>query len=139
MNMTPSKPYLIRALYEWILDNNCTPYVTVDTIFPNVSVPTEYIQDNSITLDISPSASSNLLINNETLTCSARFGGVAVELYIPIPSITAIFSQETSQGMGFPKEDYETSINRNKENTSSSEEQKSAKPKLKIISGGKKK
>ncbi len=103
--MTSSKPYLIRALYEWICDNGCTPYVTVKTTLTNVRVPQEYVQDGWITLDLSTSAVNNFLIDNFAISARARFGGVIHELYLPIGSIAMIFASETKEGMSFVPEE----------------------------------
>jgi stringent starvation protein B len=103
--MTTVKPYLVRAVYEWIVDNECTPYIAVDTTFSQVSVPEKYIVDNSIVLDISPTSIQHLLIDNEALTCKARFDGTIHNLYIPIIAISAIHTAENDQGMTFPKEE----------------------------------
>ena len=75
-SMTPSRPYLMRALNEWILDNHCTPYVLVDAGIQGVQVPQDYVNNGQIVLNISPSAVQNLLINQDGLSFSARFGGV---------------------------------------------------------------
>ncbi len=104
--MTSSKPYLIRAIYEWIADNNCTPYVSINTNFPRVDIPKGYAIDGLITLDISMASTKELMIDNKAISCKARFNGVVHHLYIPIGSIIAIFAEETKQGMNFPEEEY---------------------------------
>ncbi len=91
--MTPSRPYLIRAIYEWIVDNGCTPYINVDTTVPRTSVPGAYIRDNTIILDISSEATSHLVIDNNTISFKARFGGISQELYIPIQAVNEIYAQ----------------------------------------------
>ena len=104
--MTSAKPYLIRAIYEWLVDNELTPYIEVDTTFSCISVPKEYIdEDNSIVLDIAPNSVQHLLIDNEALTCKARFDGTVHNLYIPIIAISSIYAIENDQGMVFPKEE----------------------------------
>ena len=103
--MTSSKPYIIRALYEWICDNGCTPYVTVRTTLKNVKVPEAYVQGGWITLDLSQTAVNNLLIDNSAICARARFGGVIHELYLPIGSIAMIFASETKAGMEFIPEE----------------------------------
>jgi stringent starvation protein B len=100
--MTPKEPYLIRAFHQWILDNNCTPYVVVDAFQPNVMVPEQFIQpDGQITLNISPQATGNLCISDAAIEFSARFGGQPHHLYIPCYAVLAIFAKETNEGTGF--------------------------------------
>ncbi|MDK4681285.1 ClpXP protease specificity-enhancing factor [Kingella negevensis] len=100
MTMTSTKPYLIRALYEWCLDNNTTPYIAV-WVNEHTRVPAQYVQDNQIVLSISQTATKDLLIDNEWITFHARFGGVAQELMIPVGHVMSIFAKETGEGMGF--------------------------------------
>lgn len=102
--MTSNRPYLLRALNEWILDNGLTPYILVDAEAPGTSVPGEFVQDGRIILNISPSAVKNLLIDNEVLTCTARFGGKSMDLSCPVMAITAIYARENGYGMIFPDE-----------------------------------
>jgi stringent starvation protein B len=99
--MTPSRPYLMRALNEWILENDCTPYVLVDAGLPNVQVPEEYVHNGQIVLNISPSAVQALLIDDEGLSFNARFGGVAQDIYVPVIALLAIYAKENGQGMVF--------------------------------------
>jgi len=103
--MTPSRPYLIRGLYEWIADNNLTSYIAVNSQFPNVVVPQKYVKDGKIVLNISQRAVHNLRIGSDAIEFDARFSGKLFHIYLPIPSITAIFAQETSQGMTFSSKD----------------------------------
>ncbi|KPJ68002.1 MAG: hypothetical protein AMJ43_00875 [Coxiella sp. DG_40] len=105
--MTPSRPYLIRGLYEWIADNNLTSYIAVNSQFPNVVVPQKYVKDGKIVLNISQRAVHNLRIGSDAIEFDARFSGKLFHIYLPIPSITAIFAQETSQGMTFSSKDIE--------------------------------
>lgn len=105
--MTPSKPYLIRAIYEWIADNNLTPYITIDTNTPHTDIPKEYAEDDQLTLDISSSAVSNLLIGNEAIEFKARFGGASHSIYIPMEAVMIIFAQENDRGMAFAPEEFD--------------------------------
>ncbi len=102
--MTPSRPYLMRALNEWILENDCTPYVLVDASLPGVHVPEDYVNNGQIVLNITPSAVQNLYIGDEGLSFSARFGGVPIELFVPMVAILAIYAKENGQGMVFGNE-----------------------------------
>lgn len=105
--MISSKPYLIRAIYEWIIDNDLTPHITVDAEAPETIVPKEYVQDGYIALDISPMAVNNLVINNHALECKARFSGTLHKLHVPIEAIVMIYAEETNHGMAFSPEDDE--------------------------------
>ena len=101
--MTPSTPYLIRGLYEWILDNDMTPYLLVDVSEVDVHFPQNLINDNKIILNISPSAVMNLLVDNATIEFSAKFSGVDKFISFPVSSVLAIYSRENGSGMIFDK------------------------------------
>lgn len=102
--MTSNKPYFIRALYEWILDNDCTPYIVVDTTLPFVDVPRQFVHDGKIILNILPSATHNLNLGDDWITFSARFSGIPQNINIPIGAVAAIYAQENGEGMGFQTE-----------------------------------
>ncbi len=102
--MTPSRPYLMRALYEWIQDNEFTPYVLVDANILEVQVPMEHVNDGQIVLNINASAVHNLLIDNQAMSFSARFSGVSQNIYVPIVAILAIYAKENGEGMVFGNE-----------------------------------
>jgi len=102
--MNSSVPYLIRAINEWILDNNCTPYLIVDVNARGVSVPMEYAKDGQIVLNISPMATRELSIENDCIAFNGRFGGVPHEIYTPIDAVLGIIAKENGEGMWFPKE-----------------------------------
>lgn len=101
--LSSTKPYLVRALYEWILDNQLTPHLLVDAQYPSTQVPGEFIQDGQIVLNLAPTAVRNLSIGNDSIQFGARFGGVARELYIPTEAVIGIFARENHQGMIFPQ------------------------------------
>jgi len=103
--MTSQKPYLIRAIYEWLVDNELTPYLLVSTEFEGIQVPDEYIHDGKIVLNIAPDAVRNFLADNDWISFSARFSGKAMELFIPILAVQAIYGKENNEGMFFPDED----------------------------------
>ena len=103
-SMTPSRPYLVQALNEWILDNNCTPYVLVDASLPGVQVPQDYVHNGQIVLNISPHAIKDLLIDINGLSFNARFGGVPMAVFVPVVAILAIYAKENGQGMVFGSE-----------------------------------
>lgn len=98
---TSTRPYLLRALYEWCADNALTPYVAA-YVDDTVRVPREYVKNNEIVLNISMDATSNLQIGNDFLQFKARFGGQAREIVVPIDHIIAIYARENGQGMAFP-------------------------------------
>ena len=101
MSMTSSKPYLIRAIYEWLIDNQLTPYIVVDTTFPNVMVPERFIEDNKIILNISPDATAELMLGNEVVEFDASFSGKTLHIYAPVKAIVAIYAFENGRGMMF--------------------------------------
>lgn len=103
--MTPSRPYIMRALYEWIVDNNCTPYVLVDATVADVMVPRQYVKDGQIVLNISPGAVIELNIGNDAMAFNGRFGGVATDIYVPIAAVVGIYARENGQGMVFEPEE----------------------------------
>lgn len=102
--MTSSKPYLVRAIYEWILDNDCTPHLVVNAMAPEVDVPGQYVKNGQIVLNISPTAVVNWLMNDEAISFNARFGGFPVDIYVPMYAVMGIITRETSQGMMFEME-----------------------------------
>ena len=103
--MTPSRPYIMRALYEWIVDNDCTPYVLVDAAVADVMVPQQFVKDGQIVLNISPSAVMDLNIGNDAMAFNGRFGGVATDIYVPIAAVVGIYARENGQGMVFEPEE----------------------------------
>lgn len=107
MTTTSTKPYLLRALYEWCLDNNQTPHI-VAWVNEHTRVPMQYVRDNEIVLNIGTIASHALTIDNEWIHFSARFGGVAHEIWIPVGHVISIFARESGEGMGFEVEPYQT-------------------------------
>ena len=102
--MTPSRPYIMRALYEWIVDNDCTPYLLVDAKRPGVEVPTQYVKDGQIVLNISPSAVVELLVGNEWISFNGRFGGAPTDILLPVGAVLGIYARENGQGMVFEPE-----------------------------------
>jgi len=96
-----TRPYLIRALYEWCTDNGFTPYVAV-RVDESVRVPNEYVKDGEIVLNISFDATSSLKLGNEFIEFKARFAGTAREIQVPISHVLAIYARENGQGMAFP-------------------------------------
>ncbi|OTG77955.1 ClpXP protease specificity-enhancing factor [Acinetobacter terrae] len=107
LNLTPTRPYLARAIYEWICDNNLTPHLLVDATQPNTLVPEQFIQDGQIVLNITPHAVHKLNMSNETITFSARFGGVSRDIYVPLNAVMGIYARENGQGLFFDPNEYE--------------------------------
>ena len=105
--MTSNKPYLLRAIYEWIVDNNTTPHVVIFADNPQVIVPQQFVEEGRIILNISPTAAKDLLIDNEGMSFSARFGGKPYNVYSPMEAVLALYASENSQGMSFELDDYD--------------------------------
>ena len=105
--LTPTRPYMVRAIFEWLEDNNLTPHIMVDATQPNVTVPVEYVQDGRIVLNIASRATGNLVINNDFINFHARFGGVSQELWVPMQAVMGIYARENSQGMFFDPTEYD--------------------------------
>jgi stringent starvation protein B len=105
--MTPLKPYLIRAIYEWVLDNQYTPHILVDAEHPDAIVPTQFIEQGKIVLNIRPEAVQGLNLDNEHISFNARFSGKPMKIYVPTPAVLAIYAKENGKGMVFDPEDYE--------------------------------
>ena len=101
-NSTSTRPYLIRALYEWCTDNGFTPYVAVQ-VDDTVQVPREYVKEGEIVLNISFDATSSLKLGNEFIEFNARFAGTAREIMVPVDRVIAIYARENGQGMAFPQ------------------------------------
>jgi stringent starvation protein B len=105
MQMTSSRPYLVRAMYQWITDNGMTPHLLVDVSIEGVHVPTEHVQNGKIILNIAPMAVTGLVLGDAEITFSARFSGKPMELYIPIDAVLAVYAKENGQGMMFSEDD----------------------------------
>ena len=105
--MTTSRPYLIRAIHEWLLDNAMTPYLLVDIDGAGVDVPRQQGQNGKIVLNISPHAVEGLMMGNDAVGFRARFGGIATDVYVPIDAVLAIYSKENGRGMVFSEDEDE--------------------------------
>ncbi len=103
--MTPNRPYLIRALYDWILDNQMAPHLLVNAAYPGAQVPAGFVQDGRIVLNISPTAVRGLVLGNEHVAFSARFGGVSMEVFVPSEAVLGIYARENGRGMLFGEDD----------------------------------
>lgn len=105
--MISNRPYLIRALFEWLVDSGLTPHLLVEAQGNDVVVPFQYVEDGRIVLNISPNAVQNLQLGNELITFNARFGGVPMDVRIPPEAVLGIYAREDGRGMLFP-DDQET-------------------------------
>lgn len=103
--MLSSKSYLFRALYEWIVDNNCTPHMVVDAMLPDVQVPQQFVKDGQIVLNISPGAVVGLSIDKQSVDFNARFGGVPLNVHVPMYAVNGIYARENGRGMMFDPEE----------------------------------
>lgn len=123
---TPTRPYLARAIYEWICDNQLTPYLLVDATQPYTEVPQQFVKDGQIVLNLAPHAVHQLQISNESISFSARFGGISKDIYIPISAVLGIYARENGQGLFFEPSEYaDVHV---EANTSETETQQEAKP-----------
>ncbi|ASM51151.1 stringent starvation protein B [Pseudoalteromonas espejiana DSM 9414] len=104
--MTPNRPYLLRAFFDWIVDNECTPHLVVDAGYPAVQVPTQFVQDGQIVLNISPSAVTGFSLDMEQLSFNARFGGQPMQVYVPLGAVLAIYARENGEGTVFTAEEF---------------------------------
>jgi stringent starvation protein B len=103
--MTPNQPYLLRAFYEWIVDNNLTPYIVVDAHYAGTQVPQEFVQDGQIVLNMSPASTGNLQLGLHDIMFDARFGGVPRNIVVPCPAVLAIYAKENGAGTVFTVEE----------------------------------
>lgn len=101
MSMRSNRPYILRAFFDWIVDNDCTPYVVIDAHYPGVEVPQDYVTDGQIVLNIAPRAVTNFILDLEILAFSTRFGGVPIEIKVPVFAVVGIYSHENGQGTVF--------------------------------------
>ncbi len=99
--MSPNQPYLLRAFYEWIVDNDLTPYLVVDAHYPGTQVPQEFVQDGQIVLNVSPSSTGQLHLGLDAITFDARFGGLPRQLVVPCSAVLAIYAKENGAGTVF--------------------------------------
>ena len=102
--MTSSRPYLLRAIYDWLVDNGLTPHLLVDAGVPGVAVPAAYVKDGQIVLNVSPSAVRSLELGNDLIRFEARFGGQPVTIWVPPHAVRGIYARENGQGLVFPDE-----------------------------------
>ncbi|WP_372809608.1 ClpXP protease specificity-enhancing factor [Litorivivens sp.] len=131
--MSSSRPYMIRAIYEWILDNSCTPYLLVNARSEGVVVPQAYVQDGQIVLNVSETAVVDLQIDSGFVSFGGRFGGVAQDVWVPIDAVLAIYARENGQGMMFEAEDSPPPGGDDGGSTESNDASEPKRPSLKVV------
>ena len=138
--MTSSRPYLLRAIYDWIVDNGLTPYLLVDATAENVEVPQQYVNNGKIILNISPVAAQNVSINNDEISFNARFDGHPMSVIATIDATLAIYAKENGRGMVFTDDDTPsgpgpdgTTDGPKTKKGSSKESKKSGAPNLRVV------
>ena len=105
MTMKSNRPYLLKAFYEWIVDCDCTPYIAVDAHHSGVEVPQEFVTDGQIVLNVAPRAVSNFEMNHQFVAFSTRFGGIPIDIMVPVAAVMGIYAHENGQGMVFELEE----------------------------------
>ncbi|MGL6029598.1 MAG: ClpXP protease specificity-enhancing factor [Legionella sp.] len=105
MAMTSNRPYLLRAFYDWIVDNDLTPHILVDTSYPGVQVPKEHIRHERIVLNVSPSATRGLLLENDRIVFTARFSGQTEQIFVQPAAVLEIYAKENGRGIAFAIEE----------------------------------
>lgn len=106
--MTPSRPYLLRAVYEWIIDNGMSPQLVVNATFAGVEVPRQHIVEDKIVLNIHPAAVRDLDLGKQSISFNARFSGAPFQVFIPVGAVTAVYAKENGKGLVFNEEPDET-------------------------------
>jgi len=103
--MTSNRPYLLRAFYDWIIDNQCTPHLVVNAEHPAAVIPTQFVQDGQIVLNVSPTAVAQFNMDNNELSFNARFSGQPMRVSVPINAVLAIYARENGEGTVFTAEE----------------------------------
>ncbi len=128
-SISPTRPYMVRAIYQWIEDNALTPYLMVDATAANVQVPTEHVQDGRIVLNIASRATGNMSMENDYIHFDARFSGVSQEIWVPLTAVLGIYAKENSQGMFFDPKEYDNYEPSDETTTPSTQTKRTTKPK----------
>jgi stringent starvation protein B len=123
--MNSTRPYLIRAFYEWIVDSDCTPHIVVNAEAKDVMVPRDFVEGGQIVLNISMPAVQDLALNNDAVSFKARFSGVPHEVYVPINAVMAIYARENGRGMVFSEDDEPPPSEETQDGTKSEKDEKS--------------
>ncbi len=122
--MSPLKPYLIRSIYTWIIDNQLTPHLLVDAQNPESVLPKDFIENGKIVLNIRPEATQGLTLDNDKIQFSARFSGESIHITVPTVAVLAIYAKENGKGMIFDQEE---------DNKTPPPEDKPARPQLRVV------
>ena len=133
MSMTSSRPYLIRSIYDWIVDNDLTPYILVDAEYPGVEIPQEFVSGGRVILNISPESCRGLHLDNDRIVFTTRFSGRTVQLALGPGAVMAIYAQENGRGMEFGDEDGEGGDLPPSSGTNVSQGSKGRKPALRLV------
>ena len=128
-SITPTRPYMVRAIYQWIEDNALTPYLMVDATADNVQIPREHVQDGRIVLNIASRATGNMSMGNDYINFSARFGRVSQEIWVPLTAVMGIYAKENSQGMFFDASEYDNYQSTTSQQTSENATDDNTRPK----------
>lgn len=131
--MTPSRPYLLRALHEWIVDNGLTPHILVDAAAEGARVPVDYAENGRIVFNVSPRAVKFLQMRNDAVEFEARFGGSPMHVFIPVKGILAVYARENGKGMVFSEEDGGGDEPPPSDGQGGGEENKSKRPALRVV------
>ncbi|CNE01004.1 ClpXP protease specificity-enhancing factor [Yersinia mollaretii] len=136
-DMSPRRPYLLRAFYEWLIDNQLTPHLVVDVTRPDVSVPMEFARDGQIVLNVAPRAVGNLELGNDGVSFNARFGGVPRQVSVPMAAIIAIYARENGSGTLFePEEAYDSDVEGDSEGIVEEESNSASADNLMLVTDG---
>lgn len=130
--MTSNRPYFIRAVYDWVVDNDLTPYLLVNADYPGIEVPKEHVADGRIVLNISPKACRGLHLEHDRIVFTTRFAGQATQIYLTPQAVLAIYAKENGRGMEFAEEDGDGKTPPPQPSAASAT-QKSKKPSLKLV------
>ncbi|MBB70976.1 MAG: ClpXP protease specificity-enhancing factor [Legionellales bacterium] len=131
--MISTRPYLLRAFYDWIVDNNFTPYIVIDAEALGEQIPDEYIEDGRIVLNVSPSATHNLQLGNDVVEFSASFSGKVCFISAKLPAILAIYAKENGRGMVFGEDEEDGDNGGGDTPPSSNGDDKAKKPTLRVV------
>jgi stringent starvation protein B len=135
--MTSSRPYLLRGIYQWLVDNGLTPYILVNAMAPHVEVPERFVEDGKIILNISEQAVGGLRLENDFVEFDARFSGITHHLFVPVAAIYAIYAYENGRGMMFNESDTEdeppSHVSSSDASVQAGRPPKKSKPQLKVV------
>ncbi|MEM1092762.1 MAG: ClpXP protease specificity-enhancing factor [Pseudomonadota bacterium] len=131
--MISSRPYLIRALYDWIVDSDLTPYLLADVTVDGVDVPPQGIKDGRIVLNMAPHAVQDMVLGNDAVTFSARFSGAARNVYLPVSAVLAVYAKENGHGMMFAADEADSSLTDDADRKDDTDDPNGGKSHLKVI------